>query len=92
MTIHEILSLLISKMEQLLTANSGLLDNRCVFTTIISSNLSILDVAPLIICLVVQLNASGGTLTAGMLRINAVVWNSFSCPIKKIFHYVCTIF
>lgn len=60
-------------MEQLLTANSGLLDNRCVFTTVISSNLSVLNGAPLIICLVVQLNASGETLEAGMLRINVIV-------------------
>lgn len=75
MTIHKILSLLINKMEQFLTANSGLLDNRCVFTTVISSNLSILNRAPLIICLVVQLSASGGTLEAGMHRINAVPWN-----------------
>ncbi len=86
MTIHKILSLLINKIEQLLTASSGLLDNRCVFTTVISSELSILSGAPLIICLVVQLNASGGTLEAGMLRMNAVMWNylfSFSCPCTR---------
>lgn len=36
MTIHKILSLLISKMEQFSTANSGFFDNRCVSTTVIS--------------------------------------------------------
>lgn len=41
MTTHKILSLLISKMEELLTANSGLWVNRWVFTTVISLNLSI---------------------------------------------------
>lgn len=82
MTIHKISNLLISNMEQLLTANSGLLDNRCVFTTVISSKLSILDVDALIICLLLRLTASGGTLEAGRLRINAVGWYyffSFSC-------------
>lgn len=77
MTIHKILSLLISRMEQLLTANSGLLDNRCVFTTVISSNLSVLNGTSLIICLVVKCNTSRGTLQAGMLRINVVVWKYF---------------
>lgn len=82
MTIHKILCLLIIKMEKLLTANSGLLDNKCVFTTVISSNLSIVNGDPLIICLVVQLSASGETFEAGMLRINPVVYYffSFSCP------------
>ena len=56
-------------MEELSTANSGVLDNRCVFTTVISSNLSILNGAPLIICLAVQLDGSGGTLAAGLRRI-----------------------
>lgn len=78
MTIHKILGLLISEMEQLSTANSGLLDNRCVFATVISSNLSILNAPPLIICLVVQLNTSGGAHEAGMLRINAVAWSYVS--------------
>lgn len=71
MTIHKTSGLLISEMERLSTANSGLVDNRWVFTSVISSDPSILNAAPLILLV----GEAGGTPEAGMLRESAALWS-----------------
>ena len=81
---------LINGMEQLATANSGLLDSQCVFTSVISANLSIIYPSVLQPLRRVILSEIGQWMIDA--RKELLLFGLVQTTLYLDFHYLCTLY